>query len=511
MAFLFLSVCASSADAQECDSAHAPTTVVYSEAGGTSQATVLSPASDGVVHAVDAGTGAPLWSFTAPELAAASRHSGLITDIRVLRFDADNDGTIDVSRGDKVWLYFGLRKAGAFYYALDITERARPRVLWKMGAAALDHLGDAWSTPTVARVRVAGAAQNGEHFVLVFGGGHDNSDSVGNRIFMVDAATGQLLWFAGANDSARAPDLVLDDMSHSAPARVAVIDTDGDGFTDRMYAVDVSGVIWRFDIWNGQRRSSLVTGGVLADLSAEASSEASTAGVAQFFNAPDVSLIQPRGRSPYYNVAVGSSDAFYAIRDNAPFARRTQSEYRSAAPIVVSQLVDIASASGASAGSGIPPDAPGWRLSLNAGESVVGESVTATGVVLFETAQLSSSGSGALGACTVVSAHVYAIRVDTATAGLDFNDDGDITAADLSQALPQSVVPAELSIDVGSSGANHAGEGGSGTTGGGGVDGNSGSAASASPTHCRVGSYELPKCVSADVLLRTYWQRPSVK
>ena len=118
--------------------------------------------------------------------------------------------------------------------------------------------------------RVAGAAQNGEHFVLVVGGGYPASSSGGgaaggNRLFMMDAATGKLLWTAG--DQSRA-DRALPRMTHAVAARVAAIDTDGDGFADRMYAADVGGRIWRFDIWNGRGPGDLVTGGVLASLGA---------------------------------------------------------------------------------------------------------------------------------------------------------------------------------------------------------------------------------------------------
>jgi len=33
----------------------------------------------------------------------------------------------------------------------------------------------------------------------------------------------------------------------------------------------------------------------------------------------------------------------------------------------------------------------------------------------------------------------------------------------------------------------------------------------ATPTQCFVGPYQLPDCVAAGALIRTYWQRPAVR
>src|SRR5689334_13790362 len=127
---------------------------------GRASALIFAPSSSGDLKAIDADTGRVLWSFVAPEVAAATTPADLITDVAVLRFDANGDGVIDATGGDRVWLYFGLKRAGAYYYALDVTART-PRVLWTAGASTLAGLVDAWSAPTVARVHVAGATQNG--------------------------------------------------------------------------------------------------------------------------------------------------------------------------------------------------------------------------------------------------------------------------------------------------------------------------------------------------------------
>src|SRR5690349_24510827 len=106
-------------DGQECagdaNAPHSPTTVFYGN-GPNGQSTILSPQRDGSVQATDASSGATLWVFTPPDV-DVSTSGDRITDLRVLRFDANGDGTIDIIAGDKVWLYFGTRQGGPFYYA----------------------------------------------------------------------------------------------------------------------------------------------------------------------------------------------------------------------------------------------------------------------------------------------------------------------------------------------------------------------------------------------------------
>ena len=115
-----------------------------------------------------------------------------------MRYDINTDGVIDATAGDRVYLYVGMRRGGQYYYGLDITNRTSPRMLFKLGPNELPGLGETWSPPVIGRVNVGGATQNGQKFVLIFGGGYNANqegftqvdDATGNRIFMVDAKTG---------------------------------------------------------------------------------------------------------------------------------------------------------------------------------------------------------------------------------------------------------------------------------------------------------------------------------
>ncbi len=540
---------------QECASvAVSPSSVkvVYDAAlatGGGAGTIVYAGSDAGEISAIEELSGRLLWTYRPPELATARVGTGLMTDLAVLRFDANNDGFIDGSNGDRVWLYFGLKRGGPFYHALDVTNRvARP--LWVAGADTLDGLADAWSTPAVTRVRLSGAVQNGEHFVLIVGGGYagdaanttstagsadgagdaDDADRAsnagstvpaGNRLFMLDAATGRLLWSASDQPGA---DRILPQMTHAFAARVTAIDSDGDEFADRLYAADVGGRIWRFDVWNGRGRDELVTGGVFASLGAvqPLREPAADSDARQFFTAPDVALMQRRGEDPWYNIAIGSgnggnaratavNDRFYSLRDREPFVKRTQSAYDSAQPLYDDDLTEIRAGSQSVA----PPDgSSGWKLSLvlngeSSGEKVLAEALTANGVILFTTWQPAIADGEACAASGTN--RIYAIRLEDGAAALDLNDDADVTTEDLFSTLEQDAIAGGPRIEIVRPGVPPPGESGDPREPGDpGEPEVPASNTSSGGTRCYAGTEQLGQCVPLEPLIRTYWKRTSV-
>lgn len=374
----------------------------------------------------------------------------------------------------------------------------------------LPGLADAWSAPTVARVGVAGATQNGEHFVIIVGGGFSRASSAaGNHLFMLDAASGRPLWSAGPDATS---DLVLTHMTHGIAARIATLDIDGDGFADRLYTADIGGRIWRFDIWNGRTRDQLVTGGMLATLGTAEPLPVPPApsDARRFFTAPDVALMQSRGQNPWYNLAIGSgngdaalttniADRFYSLRDRAPFARRSQADYDAATPVRDADLTPITAGI-----SGVPTTSPGWKMDLATGEQVLAEPVTANGVVMFTTHQPGASPDASLCTSDTDTNRIYALRVDTAAAALDLNNDAQVTDADRSAVLEQKGIAPAVRVETPT-------RGGQGTP----TDSPPGTPGSTSPDapsrapRCIVGTELLKHCVPLDTVLRTFWKRTS--
>ncbi len=469
------------------------------------------PGADGVLRALNALNGQELWAYTPPGLDVTHRFSGLMTDIRALRFDSDANGAIDPARGDRVWLYFGLRRGGRSYYALDVTDSSRPQLLWQIGPAELPGVGETWPVPALARVRVGGESQNGESLVVFLGGGFDEvSGASGHRIFMVDAASGRLLWYAGGPGGIqvpRPPDLLLPAMVASIAGRIAPLDVDRDGYADRLYAADLGGQLWRFDLTNGADRAALAAGGVIASIGALASA-AAPEDARSFFNGPDVALILRRGASPYYNLGIGSGDRaqpfsatahdrFYSIRDWNPFGRLSQAAYDGITPLVDSDLFDITDHL---ADASVPAAAPGWKLELRMhggwlGEKVLAESVTADGVILFSTfepAPLSDCADSGVN-------RVYAVRMEQGDPALDLDGDERLTESDASIELEQKGIAGEVDLKLPQASISEPQPGGEPDP-----------EPSSTDLQCAVGSETLRLCVPAKRVLRTFWQRDTV-
>jgi type IV pilus assembly protein PilY1 len=251
--------------------------------------------------------------------------------------------------------------------------------------------------------------QNPYKLVAIVGGGYDpsqdnipyNTDDTGNRMYMIDVVSGELLWRAGPQSGFGhdpGANFKHPDMNNSIPADVRVVDLSGDGFADRMYAADTGGRVWRFDIRNGQPRNTLVIGGVFASLGAADGNGTSPQDARRFYYAPDVSMGRQGGKT-FLTIAIGSGsrgrplntevqDRFYGLRDHRPFQAMTPADWASWTPITDSDP-DLVDATGNNAPL-VPDDAPGWKLTLSAigpmtGEKALAEARTFGGQVFFTT------------------------------------------------------------------------------------------------------------------------------
>jgi len=190
----------------------------------------------------------------------------------------------DTERRWRTVLLGGLREGGSAYYALDVTQpdvfdssTGLPAplgggaadyvpscwnggtgcdtvpfgaVLWNFtdggdedGNLAPD-LGNTWSTPNTGRIRVVrdatlpptNSARYEDHYVAVFGGGMDpnGENKRGNWLYMVDIETGKTIY--------KQP------LAGSAPSDPAAVDTDLDGYLDRIYIGTTQGFLYKVDL-----------------------------------------------------------------------------------------------------------------------------------------------------------------------------------------------------------------------------------------------------------------------
>jgi type IV pilus assembly protein PilY1 len=409
-----------------------PVTVIYGGTEDNPDLVLFAVTNDGYLHAIDTDDGSELWAYIPGPLLRrmkplhdnepqVTKQYALDGNIRAYKLDINNNGIVDGA--DKVYLFFGMGRGGESYYALDVTDRSDPKLMWRKGsgtelkadgtpldsADVLPGLGQTWSTPVITNVNIGGTVR----LVAIFAGGYDptqdnlayNTDDIGNRIYMLDAVTGELLWRVGpSTDTASGDKLQIPttlaverQMNNSIPGDVRVIDLDGDQLADRMYAADTGGRVWKFDIHNGSSADSLVRGGVFASIGRAGGAGSNPTDARRFYYAPDVSMMKMNG-NVFLNIAIGSGyrghpldeqihDRFYSLWDRTPFVRPLQSDYNTFAYITDgnAKLVDVTT----NIKPTMPADALGWKMDLSnpswQGEKVLAESITFAGTVIFTT------------------------------------------------------------------------------------------------------------------------------
>ena len=453
------------------DPMHAkPASVIY---GGTlaspdaKDAVIFTATNDGYVHAITADTGVEMWAFIPPVMLASihdlyiddptpDKHYGIDGNLVALKVDINQNGIVEPGGGDKVFLFFGMRRGGDQYYAMDITDKNAPKLLWVRDANDFPLLGQTWSTPTLSRMVINGAAQNPDYLTLTFGGGYDttqdnpliSTDVQGTGIYIIDTISGNLLWRAGPDGGA---DLQLGRMQFSIPAGVRVIDVDNDQFADRMYAADMGGQVWRFDIFNGQPVGTFMTGGAIASLGAADSGIPTVLNSRRFYNATDVALFNKQD-IPYLNIAIGSGyrahplnmnqeDRFYSIRDYDILGKLSQPQYDALTPLSEVDLADVSN----DLTPVLPPNAKGWFLDLpDVGEKVLAEARTFDNKIFFSTFTPGSSGNGCIP--SQGRNKLYVVAVENGSPVTDLDDSGDpnnLTLTDRSRDLAQGGIAPE--------------------------------------------------------------------
>lgn len=242
-----------------------------------------------------------------------------------------------------VYAYASMGRGGRDIYALDITNKDAPTLMWEIKGgttAGFEQLGQTWSAPIKTKIKVGTAITD----VLIFAGGYDDdqddlnqadsvykADDLGNALYIVNARTGALIWSAS---NAAGHSVQLAKMKYSIPSTVRVVDiqqsngvlaSDPEQLADQIFLGDMGGQVWRFFINNGSSGATLVSpggdngDGVFASLGGSAADSAR-----RFYHEPDVS-IAIKGGVRNLAISIGSgyrghplnkfvSDRFYSLR-----------------------------------------------------------------------------------------------------------------------------------------------------------------------------------------------------
>jgi type IV pilus assembly protein PilY1 len=211
---------------------------------------IIVGANDGMLHAFNAATGAEEWAFIPNSLlknlklmkATHTYYVDSTPKVADVWFYSDPADTTKSWDEWRTVLVCGLRKGGKSYFALDITDTLNPKYLWEFPnpndpnySTILAKLGQSWSEPAIGRVRVG----DYEKWVAFIGGGFPTKGDEGKVFYVVDMKTGiPIKEFSGGG------------MDKSLAAPPTAVDTNLDGYIDKVYIGDLKGQMWVFDVSN---------------------------------------------------------------------------------------------------------------------------------------------------------------------------------------------------------------------------------------------------------------------
>ena len=368
--------------------------------------------------------------------------------------DKNKNGKVEASDGDTAYLYFGLRRGGSAYYALDITNPASPRLLWTINerTAGFERLAQTWSKPTIGKLRYKDSGATKFEEVLVFGGGYDASvydeespasrpnQVKGNGIYIVSAKTGKHIWSYDGFD-----------LKDSVPSSIHVLDVDRNGSIDRLYFGDVGGNVWRVDLnvddvdddasmYDVKRDARIYK---FANLGNNSGSDKR-----KFFHKPDVSLFTHEDR-PVIMVTIGSGyrahpkstniqDRFYVLYDENVLGIPTNSP----GPLTEADLTTPA----ALGGGPFLPRHKGWYKDLtnSAGEKVLSTPVIFMGKVMFTTFGLTAPSTPPVDNCSQSinnESRAYVLDLMSGSSTVDLDGDGVVTDQDESIIVGAGEIP----------------------------------------------------------------------
>jgi type IV pilus assembly protein PilY1 len=365
-----------------------PAVVDYSE----DETAIFVATNQGYLHSFDAQTGDENFAIVPQQLLPNLQDFYFNQDTINHTYGLDGDLVLRTN-GNKRYLYVGMRRGGSTYFAFDISDSKRPSLMFTInnGDTGLEKLGQTWSAPVITKIRTGGTVRN----VMIVGGGYDESqdnkvirspDTVGNAIYMFDADSGSLIWSASNSGSS----LVVPEMEYSIPGRVSVVDRNNDGFADHMYASDMGGQLFRFDIYNDRTGSDFIKGARIADFGGNTEQDNR-----RFYYGPDIAQIAI-GSDLYYAVAIGSGkraspldrvieDRFYMLRDQSAFNINESGLFSFPEVATESDLYDASLGLLASTDSGVVSvesaefaSKSGWLLDFN----VSGEKVLASPLII---------------------------------------------------------------------------------------------------------------------------------
>lgn len=421
-----------------------PAYVTFKQANAARTPVVIVGANDGMLHAFRESDGQELWGFVPPDLLGKLKQLTPATGPHVYFVDSSPIAAdVKFSGTYKTVVLFGERRGGRRYHALDVTDTTSPSTLWSFIDAKS---AESWSMPAVGRVKLA---DNSVRTVAFVGGGYDTSsnNATGKALFVIDVETGLLLWQYyndGTSDDRQR-------MNFSLAASPTALDLNGDGFVDRVYAGDVGGQLWKFDVsapatltaglvdnWSGKRLFAANPG------QANPPPAGPYSPAQAIYGAPAAALDELGdlwvffGTGDLNHPVAASQNRFYGLRDDTDMVNGNL--------LTETSLVDVTSTDGAAA--------QGWFFQLASDEKVFSGADVFDRTVYFTTFEPEAATSCESGGGP---ARLYAIDFSTGYAALDWatgerldpSDSSETRFSEMGEGIPSSPIVVAVEDDGG--------------------------------------------------------------
>lgn len=337
---------------------------------------VFATTNEGMVHALDQGTGNELWAYI-PGFALAN---GGAMSQKTWAFQTVLDGTPTLGKVNGHTIVVGGRgTAGTGFYALDVTNSkgsiasasasqsdsvVASRVLWEFPSAStpssvVNGLGASIGKPVIVTTHKYGP-------VVVLTSGYNTALDGKGRIFVLNAMTGALLQtFVTSAGTVGAGDAGLAQLAGFSEA---------DGTVNYMYGGDVLGNVWRFSLEEG----SVMALATLSD---------SVGNAQPVTSVPELATVNGR-RMVFVGTGrmLGKTDlgdtkvqSFYALWDSNTTIVKPRIS-------LATRTIAVSGSSRTVSGSAIDwTKQQGWYLDLPAGEKANTDPSIAYGVLSFTT------------------------------------------------------------------------------------------------------------------------------
>jgi type IV pilus assembly protein PilY1 len=450
------------------DILHSKPSVVHYDTNGDGvldDAFIFVGSNDGIMHSFKDSDGSEAWGFIPPDMLPELK---TLSDTSNTAHEYFVDGTpVVYEDASQKILFFGERRGGDHYYALNVTNYSSPQYMYEIGPTFLHNedgngngvidgteagsdntvLGESWTEPTIQKISTSSSTTE---TVFLMAGGYDtnqdkpiyvydpadpnpdmsqyraNNDTKGKAVFTIDVSTGAV---SKLNVNAG----YYSDMTNCI-VDASGFDSNGNGITNRVYAGDLGGNMFAFEDDNSDG-----TWSYRKFFSASAVDNVQR----KIFYAPDA-VEESYGEMIFFGTGDRANpnntsvvNRIYAIKnhweDPSTFTTLTENSLYDATDDLIVKGTDGTTGTKAGARAALE-NGNGWFIQLdqNAGEKVTSPVLVFNGVVYFTTFTPESA-TPPTDQCEVVSgqgqARLYALNYKTGEAAFEWSDLAETDAA----------------------------------------------------------------------------------